>query len=85
MDRDSREKFAADLRRQEVISPDWRKARRAAFIAIALIVAGLIVGRSDTGNSGIASVLYTLAGAFGLAVLALVQFRWLYIKKPPID
>lgn len=27
MERDSREKFAADLRRQEVISPDWRKVR----------------------------------------------------------
>ena len=27
MDRDSRDKFAADLRRQEVISPDWRKVR----------------------------------------------------------
>jgi predicted Co/Zn/Cd cation transporter (cation efflux family) len=85
MDRDSCEKFAADLCRQEVITTDWRKARRSAFIAISLAIVGLIVGWSYPGNSGIASALYALAGAFGLSVLALVQFRWLYIKKAPID
>jgi predicted Co/Zn/Cd cation transporter (cation efflux family) len=85
MDRDSRDKFAADLRRQEVISPDWRKVRLSALFAVVLALAGLGLGRLDPAYTGIEYALYAAASAFGLAVLALMQWRRLFIKKPPME
>jgi hypothetical protein len=67
MDRDSRDKFAADLRRQEVISPDWRKVRLSALFAVVLALAGLGLGRLDTAYTGVEYTLYAAASAFGVA------------------
>lgn len=85
MDRDSRDKFAADLRRQEVISPDWRKVRLSALSAVVLALAELGLGRLNPAYAGVEYALYAAASAFGLAVLAQMQWRRLFIKKPPME
>lgn len=85
MERDSREKFAADIRRQEVISHDWRKVRLCAVVAAVLGLTGLYLGRLDPAYSGVEYAFYAAASVFGLAVVALMQLQRLFIKKPPME
>ena len=85
MERDSREKFAADLRRQEVISPDWRKVRLSTLFAVVLALAGLGLGRINSAYAGLEHALYAAASVFGLAVLAMMQWKRLFVRKPPME
>lgn len=75
MERDSRDKFAADIRKQEVISPDWRKVRLFALLAAVLGLTGLGLGHVTPDHGGVEYALYAAAFAFGLAVVALMQWR----------
>lgn len=85
MERDSREKFAVDLRRQEVISPDWRKVRLSTLFAVMLALAGLGLGHMDPAYAGLEHALYAAASVFGLAVLTLMQWKRLFVRKPPME
>jgi hypothetical protein len=84
MERDSREKFAADIRRQEVTSPDWRKVRLCALVAALLGLTGLYLGRLAPAYAGVEYALYAAASVFGLAVVAMMQLQRFFIKKPPM-
>lgn len=85
MERDSREKFSADLRRQEIISPDWRRARSTALISAGSAIVGLGLGKADPSSAFAETLLYVTAALFGLATVALLQWKRFFIKKPPLE
>ena len=84
MERDSRIEFAADVRRREVVSPNWPRLRMLSVVAAALGMAGFGLSRLSNDFALIEFSLYAMSAICGLGVIVLVQWKRFFVQKPPL-